>query len=236
MTNEEILDQEFAKVGATGMIGKTGKIYQAILSAMDRARNPISESHPYSKEEVEEYDRKNRIARNNLLGQIVNEDGEPVEGAFLIEMFALAISRPDFVKKVNYGITNDNSLVSYENNRLICEWYDRFLHNKPEPSPKGRYFKGEKTLKSMALDWVEENGPCTNTEIRKYMFECSNPGVKWDPVKNRGWYSSYFSETGHPSWFAKGSGKAARFNVPSKNDNRVLSRRSDGRYHVVDLG
>lgn len=232
MTNEEILEQEFAKVGATGILGKTGKIYQAILNAMEAIRPTTNTAHPYSQEEVDENDRLNRIARNNIFGQIVDEDGEAVPYDFLVSMFANALSEADFLKRVNYGITNDYHSVSEMNDHLIMVWYERFYHDEVEPSPKGRYFKGEKTLKALALDFVEENGPCTSTEIRRFMFETSNPDKTFDPVRDRGWYSSYFSAAGH----YRRTPIEARFNVPSKDDYRVLEKKDNGTYFVVDLG
>ena len=95
---------------------------------------------------------------------------------------------------------------------------------KTRPSSARHYFKDAKTLKSYALDFVEENGVASSTEIRRFMFELANPGKTYDPVADRGFYSSYFSH----SWKAKSS-----FSYPSKNDNRVLSRQADGRYFVV---
>jgi hypothetical protein len=54
----------------------------------------------------------------------------------------------------------------------------------------------KKTIKQTALDFVKENGPTTHGEIKRVMYEYRF-GRTYDPIENRGWYSSYFSETRH---------------------------------------
>ena len=88
----------------------------------------------------------------------------------------------------------------------------------------------KQSLKSRALDFVEKRGFATSTEIKKFMYELTHPNTTYDPVKNRGWYCSYFSASGYGP-----TRKEALLMTPSKNDNRILKRENDGRYTVMKL-
>jgi len=106
--------------------------------------------------------------------------------------------------------------------------------------PKTPYYVGidldengkhvRKTLKSQALDFVQANLVATSTEIRKFMFETAGHGI-YNPKNHRGYYSSYFSNCGYPFGPNKNIIQA-RFSVPSKDDNRVLTRLANGMYQV----
>lgn len=98
---------------------------------------------------------------------------------------------------------------------------------------KSKYYKGAKTLKAQALDFVQSKGEASSTEIRKFMYEISNPGLTYDPIANRGFYSSYFSQSGY--YMVARSIVQPRFKVPSKNDNRGLTRLANGKYSVITL-
>ena len=224
MDNQTILEKAFEKHNCQNIISPDGRVYTAILEAMSIAGQGYKAGELYITigGPVEQ-------KTSNPFTTIVDEGKNPVDREFLISMFALAISKEDFVKKVNLGITNKKSYVSDYNNLLINDWYDEFYYNAEPVSPKRHYFKGDKTLKALALDFVEEIGPSTSTEIRRFMFELANTGQTYDPIKNRGWYSSYFSDAS--SWI-KYLPKA-RFSQPSKDDNRILRRKADGKYVVI---
>jgi len=96
------------------------------------------------------------------------------------------------------------------------------------PIKKARYFKGDKTLKAYALDFIEENGPMTSTNIKKLMYEISNPGKTYDSYYHRGYYCSYFSKFGHAL-----EKVPALFDVASPGDNRVLYKNNCNKYFVV---
>lgn len=106
-----------------------------------------------------------------------------------------------------------------------------FLNAPYIPSPKNPYYMSGRTeggkvkkvtLKSRALDFVAAQEYATSTEIRKFMFEEAGHG-RFDKVKHRGYYSSYFSD---------GLIQRAIFSTPSKNDKRVLTRLANGSYQV----
>lgn len=98
---------------------------------------------------------------------------------------------------------------------------------------KRKYFKGAKTLKSLAIEFVLAKGSATSTEIRKFLYETSNPGQIYDPIEHRGYYSSYFSDSGVfcANMFGTGIVKSQLLN-PTKTDDRFLVKQASGAYTV----
>jgi hypothetical protein len=228
MTNQDILQNSFKKHNCENIIGTDGRLYTAILEAMELAATNVNVETVMEKLHAKDY---LRIPKLNPLNTIVDECGLRVNESFLNEMFDLCSSKEDFLKKVNLGITNEKSSISYINDKLILIWFDKRYNNAPAPSPKGRYYKGEQTLKSQALDWVQLNGPKTSTEIKKFMYEISNPGKTYNTFENRGWYCSYFYDA--MSWSATHRRKA-QFNKTSPNDNRILFKLANGKYSAFN--
>lgn len=79
-----------------------------------------------------------------------------------------------------------------------------------------------KTIKQTALDFVRENGPCTHGEIKRVMFEYRFGKGTYNPVSDRGWYTSYFSEN------SLGYGA-----ILLKGEERLV-KNSDGLYTYVN--
>ena len=100
--------------------------------------------------------------------------------------------------------------------------------------PKRKYFKGTKSLKSLALDFIQSKGSAKPTEIRKFLYETSNPGKTYDPFLHRGFYSSYFSSSGSYLASLKGYPETpAALKSPSKNEQRQAVKLPSGVYAVV---
>ncbi len=93
---------------------------------------------------------------------------------------------------------------------------------------KRKYYKGAKTLKTLALDFIQSKGTTTSTEIRKFLYETSNPGQTYHPVKHRGFYSSYFSECG---WYR--NVVPAALKRPTPKEPRQAVKLPSGVYAVV---
>ena len=102
------------------------------------------------------------------------------------------------------------------------------LYNNNNNMSKRKYYKGTKTLKTQALDFIQNKGTTTSTEIRKFLYETSNPGKTYDPIKHRGFYCSYFSETG---WYKNVI--SATLKYPTKNEPRQAVKLPSGVYAVV---
>ena len=139
MDNQTILEKAFEKHNCQNIISPDGRVYTAILEAMDIAGQgykayKAGELYITIGGPVEQ-------KTSNPFVTIVDEDKNPVDRELLISMFALAISKEDFVKKVNLGITNKKSYVSHYNNLLINDWYDKFYYNAEPLLPKKQYFK-----------------------------------------------------------------------------------------------
>jgi len=96
-------------------------------------------------------------------------------------------------------------------------------------------FKGKKTLRAYALDFVEFCGEARSTEIRKFMYELSQRRP-YDAVENRGWYSSYFSDNIRMQMrngqFTGTVAAPALLLNPSNSDSRYLTKLSNGKYTV----
>lgn len=52
----------------------------------------------------------------------------------------------------------------------------------------------KKTIKQAAIEFVKNEGPKSHGEIKKFMYEYRFGEGTYDPIENRGWYTSYFSE------------------------------------------
>ncbi len=92
-----------------------------------------------------------------------------------------------------------------------------------------KYFKGSKTLKSFALDFVQSKGEASFKEIQKFMFELSNPELIFDSIVNRGFYCSYFSDKRN----FNGTFSKAKFSIKSDKDKRILVKIKNGKYKVI---
>jgi uncharacterized protein YcbX len=59
---------------------------------------------------------------------VINEDGEEVSNEFLDAIARFSTDINDFVRKVNYGITNHMVSISEDNDREIrAYWNDHFV-------------------------------------------------------------------------------------------------------------
>jgi putative lipase involved disintegration of autophagic bodies len=77
----------------------------------------------------------------------------------------------------------------------------------------------KKTIKQTALDFVKENGPSSHGEIKRVMYEYRF-GRTYDAIKDRGWYTSYFSKDGN--------GQGA---ILLKGKERLIKNKETGLYH-----
>jgi hypothetical protein len=123
-------------------------------------------------------------------------------------------------------MSNSNFNILHENylNNLIAE-------NPVQPGN----FKGKKTLRAYALDFVEFCGEARSTEIRKFMYELSQRRP-YNTVEHRGWYSSYFSDNiriqmRNGQFTGVVTAHALLLN-PSSSDSRYLTKLSNGKYAV----
>ena len=66
--------------------------------------------------------------KNN--GRVKDENGNEVADSYLKDILDTASNIEDFVKKVNYGITNEKTSVSPDNDENLRNWYN---NNKSEP-------------------------------------------------------------------------------------------------------
>ena len=72
-----------------------------------------------------------------------------------------------------------------------------------------------KTLKAIALDFVEKNGPTRRKDIIKHMWENSNYNFPFNPIECRGYFSSYFCR-------GIGYDRKGILRKPTKKDRRYL--------------
>ena len=252
MTNEAILENVFTRNNVSGAIGKDGIIYKSILEAMEIARkhSAVIDENP------------------------IDENGLLVDEYFLKSMLYDSSSEDDFLNKVNYGITNEYASVSQLNDQRIRAWYNRnkqyvfriedhideeeiAQYDAEQEEALLRMFGKNKgntfsqsglTLKEYTLNWIEhQNRPVSSTEIRCFMYEATHPGLTYDPVMDRGWYSAYFSRG---SAYKYESGKSQpgvspyflgsvtvihrqpAFSYPGRNDNRILVKNESGKYEI----
>lgn len=100
---------------------------------------------------------------------------------------------------------------------------------------QNKYFKGPKTLKALAFDFIQGKGIATSTEIRKFLYETSRPGLTFDPIKHRGYFSSYFSDSGtYIASLYGGTIKRAALTYKGRNDERFAVKLPSGKYSVID--
>jgi hypothetical protein len=92
--------------------------------------------HPGSSDEGSEDRGKPDFSEDTNSYGIVDEDGNEVGNDFLMQMYESANDVDDFVKKVNYGITNENSSVSYENDSALEEFFFDMEESNSEGSEK----------------------------------------------------------------------------------------------------
>jgi len=230
MNNEQILDATFKKNNCEGILGKDGRVYKAIIEAMNIATYNVKGYEVGELGIVMAAPLQCKTSQPAI--HIVDEDGNLVWDGYLISILHISRNIESFVDKVNYGITNERARVSFMNDTRLREWYkanyDKHNEEVEDENPKRQYFKDAHTLKSYALDFVAEKGKATSTEIKRFMYELANLGQTYDPIENRGWYCSYFSAAGYGRFR-----REAVLTTPSKNDDRVLNRNNDGTYSVV---
>lgn len=77
------------------------------------------------------------------------------------------------------------------------------------------------TLKDKAIEFVENQGSATNSEIRKFMYETKFPGSTFQPTRDRGWFCSYFSGQSF-------MGVTGCFEIPSRNTGKFLTKHYNG--------
>jgi len=66
------------------------------------------------------------LARNNK-GTIVDEDGNLIGDEYLLDILHGVYDEIHYLNRVNYGITNERSSVSKENDKLILEFYSKHV-------------------------------------------------------------------------------------------------------------
>ena len=69
---------------------------------------------------------KQKIKKMNLIkgaNEILDETGNVVSTEYLIDILNISKSEKDFIDKVNYGITENETYVSISNNMRIQAFY-----------------------------------------------------------------------------------------------------------------
>ena len=160
---------------------------------------------------MDNFDYKKYLAEGKLLKEdltITGEyEGEPVISSggpleeYLIEIMSQAISAKDFVRKVTYGLTDETSSLSKEDQAKLIQFYTDNKQGKSSPQPSiishtsnyNKVVDGLRALKIPSRVKLEDSGKI-NIELG-FDFPDSLAGKVFDMLKELGVEADVMAET-----------------------------------------
>ena len=119
---------------------------------------------------------------------VVDEDGNPVESDYLQDIMETATSREDFIKKVNYGITDEQSTVSPDNDEAIGNFWDSNSGEGGDGAPEGfdddKDNGGDATIESLGDLIFNAQGKDNSPEIFDAYMALKDSGMSDEEIES----------------------------------------------------